>query len=916
MRTRQPAVAAARARPACTKRFRLWLACILTLVAAAGLAGPRTILSAQAPPPLEYQRYDVDVQLDDGGDVHVRITQQIAVRRASEQAFLEIPKDFAHDITNVAVYRVEGDRLYPAGYTLAESADAATLTWSYPRAAPGDVRQFIIDYTAAGVLWVYNDRDILRWEALRVDPAGAPIQAGSVTLRLPSYIPLDAVQTSAHGAPYSVEKRADAFVFSTQGELQGGQFFSVEADFPHGLVNAAVQDWQKAVDSRDLAVAVTRFDLDIHVKKSGILVVREQMDLAVNAGVLYNAHREIRRLYLDDITHLRVTQDDQLLPVAEPPCEPCLTLSSIPRADGWVKYDSLRDEIVIDESRTGSVRADWSAAPVYAGQTTSLAVEYVALGAVRQEPAAQSFDWQVLPDLGTTPQTATVRIYLPPGTAAHDLRVTHNLGDFAQLTPSGDYLLLEVSELAPAGEAWTLHVAMPPNTVANTVSAWQADLEGALSEQRAAQRLHEQRQLAILSVAMAAVVLLLLWAFLTWLKGGRSRLRERLGSYAGRPPSDVAPGIVAYLVDGEVRPRGLLASLLHLAALGLIEIDLRGRLAVRLLHPGEACAEDVQIPSRHTNTPNTHLLYLFNHVLLPTAACDRFTPLDALMTPLQDGLLEFYAAMASDAQAFLLLRAAKRSPWQLSPLALMLTWFAVAGAIMFATFRFQIPSILAVILVGAAFLLFFILHARRELSHGQTRANAGAQERHAWVKYRTYLADLPRTGNAAAARQALQRSFGYAVALGVEGPLLAYATRRAVKPPTWLAPAPRRATPARTQPKRPPLFRRAYAAAARSTPILRALGDSLEQANAALGDLLGAVALPEADESIRVTLRGAHGVRLMQWEPGTPAQSVAGDLLRQSLRDIRRARQDPGRATKRARAPGGSTPRMGEQGKG
>jgi len=890
---------------------RLLQVSIFTLILVAALANSRPVrLIAQSPSPVEYERYDVDVQLEDDGDLSVRIRQRVRFDGEFERAFLEVPRDFTSGIEDIAVYLADGDALSPLSAEYTDSSDAVSVAWTYPRTRSGDVLDFVIDYTAAGALWVYNDRDILRWDAIHADRSGVPVQSSRITVRLPSYVPLDAVRTAAQGAAHVVERIDDAYVFTLQDDLPDGQFFNIEVDFPHGLVNAAIQEWQKAVDTNDLQTDLERLDVRIWIKKNGTLVIREEMDVTVTAGVLYDAYREIKRLYLDDVTHLRVLYDDRPLLTGDPPCDECLVVSNAPRPDDWVRYDANRNQIQIDESHTGYVRADWFIRPAYPGQTARFAVEFAVRGAVRQQENAQLFQWQVVPDYGIQPAITALQVCPPEGLPVSQLDVTHALATVSLRADAEGCLSAQSAEPLPPGEHWDIEVTMPHNTVTSARPQWRVDLENALAEQSAAAVARARRQLILAVAAIFSAAALLVGAIVAWFRWGRRRLREQLGGYVSEPPSGLAPGIVAYLADGAVRPNSLLASILQLATLGLIELDMTDGLSLRLRRTSEVSAADLRDPGdSHKAVHNTHLAYLFNRVVLPAISSEEFTPLDELSARLQHTLPEFYSAMAYDAQSYLLHRGFSPKHLLSNPLVLMLSWFAAAAIIIYSTFRFHLASGIAVFLVGATFVVFFTLHALRELGDSNGYTDLGAAERAKWIKFKNYLADLKRYGDLGAARQVMERHFAYAVALGVEKIVLAQVERRTPQRPTWLAPSSLPSQPSRehssAQPsvvqtaaphplqppatnRRPPIVRRVRPASTLAG-LSRTLGASLEQTSASLGALLSTAAGSPTGTPIQVTLKGAGGTRSMSWKGSAPVNSILNDILKQSMSDTRRA---------------------------
>jgi len=97
---------------------------------------------------------------------------------------------------------------------------------------------------------------------------------------------------------------------------------------------------------------------------------------------------------------------------------------------------------------------------------------------------------------------------------------------------------------------------------------------------------------------------------------------------------------------------GALASLFHLATLGLIQVRLSGSMALKRTRASELQAgENVQTPTGATVSVPTHLATLFN-ALQPVLPAAEETPFYKIETQFQNVLPRVYAEMGAEATRF------------------------------------------------------------------------------------------------------------------------------------------------------------------------------------------------------------------------------------------------------------------------
>jgi len=870
---------------------------------------------------ITYLRYDVDITLKPDGNFIVREIQQIKFQGKFSTAFAEIPLDYTKGIDHVQLW--EGNKPYlrksyagsPGTFTqkIHKSQNVIAINWRFEETAPGDVRTFTLQYEVSGGLWVYPDETILEWRAVPADRSGFTVLNSRVTISLPENINPNDVRYTAYGPDFSPRLADGQITFTATQAIPDGTRFQVQVGFPPDAVPAKLQPWQIAEDNARLEYRLEAIDVHLAIDKNGQLAVTEQQRVAVDAGALYSGNRTIELAYLDDIDDISVFEGEQPFSLNPSDCESyCLKIRRPWGSTTWIWYDDDTRSVVVDEAKAGELTLNWYFPALVKGEATTFRLQYRVLGAVQFEQGRQRLNWTVVfPGRDVPVQSASVRIELPPGTNWEDVSVRGgNLRHFSD----GGWGLVHPGPVK-AGQPWQISLLMPANATDAPKPAWQTALENAHAEARQAEIRRARLQLG---AAVAAVLILiggLLAAGLIWYLRGRDRPPALVVDYLTEPPSNLPPGIVAYLVDENLTPKGALASLFHLATLGLLRIDLTEGIWLQLnWNQDLADGQTLQLPSGETVAVPEHLVTLFNR-LRPHIPHDKVMSLWHINKHFQHALPFVYADMVREATRFFTeLPRLARHRWMSVG-----QWMVVGGVIgtVLAWFIFiddlgwvALTPTVALLPVGAAFML-----VSRWMPQ---RTSAGVEEAARWRAFRRYLRNLKQFGSLAEAQQILDNHFAYAVALDVEELVLEQAEDLGGTMPAWTQtatlsalrplPGPEPDTAHRDAPGKPTaqqhpgqsppplkvLREQPAEKAATTTPaesatrpslqgMSRRLGKTLADASTSVGNLLNTAAgNPQDDTPFTLILKGAGKTAEVTWDITASTAEVVGDILESS----------------------------------
>lgn len=741
---------------------------------------------AQDAPPIVYERYDVDITVRTDGSFLVREVQQIRFDGTYRTAFAEIPLDYVGELRGVQVSDESG--VYeqavsesPGTFSIEQDGQTLFVDWRYPPTEPGDVRTFILEYEVHNGLWVYENEQNLEWRAVPADRSGFPVEASRVTVTLPQAVAADQLRYTALGPNFEAISTDTQVIIEAIEPLPDGTLFQVRVGFPPDLTAATLQPWQQEAELATLAYHLESFHADIFVGSDGLVTIVEQQRVGVDEGVMREGTRDIALAYTDGIENIELWEENQRFEPASPTCDYCLTTRQSGNSTEWIFYDPRDRAVKINEAGAGRVTVGWRFPEVVKGETATFWLRYDVRGLIAQDKTKQRFDWSFsLPGRLRTGERATVRLHPPPGVMASAVQVR---GGTSGPEPAGTLIITPNDTLLP-NEAWEISVTLPAGATSGPVPRWQHELEAARAQVRAAQTLLARQRLAFGLGGLLLLVGGLLGTGLLWFRWGRDPAVPLVAEYLAEPPSPLPPGIVAYLVDEAPTPKGVLASLFHLATLGLLRIDLKDGVTLQRNGP-ESLVEGQRIETlTRVDALPGHLVTLYNH-LAPKIPTERAVTLETIYSDFQKVLPLVYAKMGEEATDFFSgLPTQARHRWLTVGQGLMLLAGA-GGFTFFVTGMGEIGvaaliPLVALLIVGAA-----LIAVSRWM--GQ-RTRVGSEEAARWMAFKRYLLNLKQYGNLEGVQAILDRDFAYAVALDTEEGVLKEAEVLGGQVPIWSYP--------------------------------------------------------------------------------------------------------------------------------
>ncbi len=266
------------------------LVAMLVLPRASGRDGPGipAVVAQSDGRAVRALRYDAELAVQQGGDLLVRETQEIAFSGGPfQRGFRRIPLQRVEGVGEVRV-----EELAPSGrafrpgqdvpYTFALSGQTAgggprsgdlLIEWWFPPTTSAS-RTFVISYRAMGVVRFYEGGDQVRWQVLGTDRP-YPIQRSTVTLRLPAEVnvPAGSWLTDLYPGRYLRDTATAGGTVTWQaGDIPPNQAFEVRAQWPHGLVSGSAPAWQAAADAADWRHENLRPVLTLAAGAAGVLI--------------------------------------------------------------------------------------------------------------------------------------------------------------------------------------------------------------------------------------------------------------------------------------------------------------------------------------------------------------------------------------------------------------------------------------------------------------------------------------------------------------------------------------------------------------------------------------------------------------------------------------------------------------------
>lgn len=210
--------------------------------------------------------------------------------------------------------------------------------------------------------------------------------------------------------------------------------------------------------------------------------------------------------------------------------------------------------------------------PQTTGATRTFTVRYLARGAVRFYSGGDQLRWTAIGDDRPYPvDQVHVMVRLPFSVRDAEWMVAaypDRLNRAGSATASGDTATWQLPGL-DSNQAYEIRAQWPHGIITGTPPPWQA----------AADIADERREAAgpVLTLAFEALGIIVpvfgvLWVVLLWYGYGRDPQMGKVPAELTEPPSDLPPGVAGMLVDERADVQDVIATVLDLAARGIIGI--------------------------------------------------------------------------------------------------------------------------------------------------------------------------------------------------------------------------------------------------------------------------------------------------------------------------------------------------------
>ena len=257
-----------------------------------------SLLRAQDADAVVWDRYDVTIEVQEDGSMHVTEYQEISFNGRFSEGFANIPLSRIEELTNVEVAvsgegsssAVPAERLRPARYsgeegtyTAYQQAGEIVIEYGFDPTSSfqSDTRIVQIEYDVEGAIRVYEDLEPSNqqvwWYPITRDVTDiAPVRESTATIVLPE--PVDAAEIVAFpdnptvsGSTYTWER----------SDLGAGDEFEISLQFPP-ITSATVPEWQE----RDDALRQEREEAQERSDWAGVLLLVAGLIASVAVGVL------------------------------------------------------------------------------------------------------------------------------------------------------------------------------------------------------------------------------------------------------------------------------------------------------------------------------------------------------------------------------------------------------------------------------------------------------------------------------------------------------------------------------------------------------------------------------------------------------------------------------------------------------
>ncbi len=239
------------------RRWRPFIFGLLILVTA--LAAPAALAQTQS---LYWERFDVDIVVQDDGTLRVEETQVINFTSGTfTEGFAELSTFHTDGITNVTLS--ENGREYdqePSScclsegeYSVESEGDALFVVWDMGTTR-NETRTFVIAYTVLGAIRRYDEGNEMQWNAISPGLHDFEIRESRVSVTMPPGVPISyadyLVPPEFAGVSMEVDLSADGetATWTAQEMLDPTDGIQIVVQFPPNTVGGSAPSWQAEFD--------------------------------------------------------------------------------------------------------------------------------------------------------------------------------------------------------------------------------------------------------------------------------------------------------------------------------------------------------------------------------------------------------------------------------------------------------------------------------------------------------------------------------------------------------------------------------------------------------------------------------------------------------------------------------------------
>nr|MBN1228533.1 DUF2207 domain-containing protein [Anaerolineae bacterium] len=480
-----------------------------------------------------------------------------------------------------------------------------------------------------------------------------------------------------------------------------------------------------------------RWDVDIQINADGTFRVCEEFEIQFIGGPFTFGYRDIPVNQFEEIVDVSVHEGSTVF------------VESRSENPDTYYVTSDREEYVINWFYSST-----------SDQTRIFIVEYTVIGGIIiNDEVGDRLFWKAIGSDHAYPiGSSTVVVRMPPG-AVVDTTIGPALfgvdGNY-EVASDGSYVRYEAKDIVAYREM-EVGVRFPHGFVPDVKPSWQEAYE------REQQWNDTLRPVFNLLIGAAGFLILIgggLGIYLLWVFRGRDPKVGIVPEYLAEPPTDLRPGLVGTLVDEKADLQDIIATLVHLASCGALDMQEEEESSVF----GLAKAKKFTF---RKNSSYEGDLTKYESTLLRKV----FGSSDSVeLTDLQN---KFYTAI-STLQKQLYEEAVAQGLFRKSPKAVRSQWLGMGilgiilsigvGMCTSAALASRVDTVLCpFIAMGLVSLVIAV--ASRVMPAKTTK---GAEESEKWKAFRTYLKNAGRYSNLEENKEVFERYLPYAIAFGLE----------------------------------------------------------------------------------------------------------------------------------------------------